>query len=360
VTTRGYTGQEMLDSLCLINLNARIYDPALGRLLSADPTVPSPLNGQAFNRYSYVLNNPLALTDPSGYWSCSDGAVCHPILPTDQGGLCGGPCGTGAGMFEPVYGADWMGFMAMGVAGYLGGGTLGGGGYAYTSGGSSSGLINWGQAFVQQVVSTSIPVPTDPDAQSGITTVYATVSVSWIDSNLSGFGAGSMNWLDGWSVQAAFGNPRDVGGYCAPLFCVHTEIQIRHNGNLAYAFDGAPNGYPGNLIMQNDISSSVQSIIPPFHLPTPNGISTASFVNNIIAGAEWYDNALPYSLPPLSMNLTAADTMAPGTYNSNSLAAGILVGAGAIYDVSDMQFYLSSQGYAAPGLEQPIPESHFH
>jgi RHS repeat-associated protein len=67
VTLRGYTGQEEMDSYCLVNLNARLYDPALGRLTSADPTIPDALNGQAFNRYSYVTNNPLSLSDPSGF-----------------------------------------------------------------------------------------------------------------------------------------------------------------------------------------------------------------------------------------------------------------------------------------------------
>jgi RHS repeat-associated protein len=64
---RGFTGQEEMDSLCLINLNARLLDPTLGRMVSADPTIPDPLNGQAYNRYSYVANNPLTFTDASGY-----------------------------------------------------------------------------------------------------------------------------------------------------------------------------------------------------------------------------------------------------------------------------------------------------
>jgi hypothetical protein len=36
-------------------------------MMSADPFVPDPLNAQAWNRYSYVINNPLAFTDPNGY-----------------------------------------------------------------------------------------------------------------------------------------------------------------------------------------------------------------------------------------------------------------------------------------------------
>jgi RHS repeat-associated protein len=66
-TTRGFTGQEMLDSVGLVHLNGRVYDPYIGRMTSADPVVGDPLNGQTWNRYSYVYNNPLAYTDPTGY-----------------------------------------------------------------------------------------------------------------------------------------------------------------------------------------------------------------------------------------------------------------------------------------------------
>lgn len=67
-TRRGYTGHEQADGFGVIHMNGRIYDPALGRFLQADPYVQDPLNLQSLNRYSYVLNNPLAYTDPSGYW----------------------------------------------------------------------------------------------------------------------------------------------------------------------------------------------------------------------------------------------------------------------------------------------------
>ena len=66
-TPRGFTGQEMLAGVSLVHLNGRVYDPYIGRMTSADPVVGDPLNGQTWNRYSYVWNNPLAYTDPTGY-----------------------------------------------------------------------------------------------------------------------------------------------------------------------------------------------------------------------------------------------------------------------------------------------------
>ncbi len=68
-TERAFTGHLQLDSLDIIHMGGRIYDPVLGRMLNADPFVQSPGNLQAFNRYTYVINNPLTLTDPSGYFS---------------------------------------------------------------------------------------------------------------------------------------------------------------------------------------------------------------------------------------------------------------------------------------------------
>ncbi|MAY42519.1 MULTISPECIES: RHS repeat-associated core domain-containing protein [unclassified Neptuniibacter] len=49
-------------------MNGRVYDPTLGRFLSADPHIQSPYSTQSYNRYSYVSNNPLKYTDPSGYF----------------------------------------------------------------------------------------------------------------------------------------------------------------------------------------------------------------------------------------------------------------------------------------------------
>jgi len=68
VTSRGFTGHEMDDEIGLINMNARMYDPVLGRFLSPDTYVQFPDNAQSYNRYTYVNNNPLSFTDPSGHF----------------------------------------------------------------------------------------------------------------------------------------------------------------------------------------------------------------------------------------------------------------------------------------------------
>jgi hypothetical protein len=50
-------------------MNGRIYDPLLGRFLSADLMVENVASLQSYNRYSYVRNNPLTFTDPTGFYS---------------------------------------------------------------------------------------------------------------------------------------------------------------------------------------------------------------------------------------------------------------------------------------------------
>jgi len=66
-TTRGYTNHEHDDEVGLINMNARLYDPVLGRFTAPDTLIQFASSSQGLNRYSYVGNNPLSATDPSGH-----------------------------------------------------------------------------------------------------------------------------------------------------------------------------------------------------------------------------------------------------------------------------------------------------
>ena len=68
VTTRGFTGHEGLDAVGLVHMNGRVYDPLLGRFISADPYIPAPNLTQSYNPYSYAMNNPTSYVDPDGFF----------------------------------------------------------------------------------------------------------------------------------------------------------------------------------------------------------------------------------------------------------------------------------------------------
>jgi RHS repeat-associated protein len=73
---RGFTDHEHLNEQQLIHMNGRVYDYNLGRFMSVDPLIQSPTSTQSVNPYSYIMNNPLAGTDPTGYAAestCSTG-----------------------------------------------------------------------------------------------------------------------------------------------------------------------------------------------------------------------------------------------------------------------------------------------
>ncbi len=81
VTPKGFTPHEHLNELQLIHMNGRMYDYNVGRFMGVDPFIQFPLNSQSLNPYSYILNNPLSGTDPSGYAACGaevkNGEVCQ-------------------------------------------------------------------------------------------------------------------------------------------------------------------------------------------------------------------------------------------------------------------------------------------
>ena len=63
--------------LGIYHYGARFYSQKLGRFLSADSMVPNLFNPQDLNRFSYVRNNPLRYTDPTGHMVANeDGGGC--------------------------------------------------------------------------------------------------------------------------------------------------------------------------------------------------------------------------------------------------------------------------------------------
>jgi RHS repeat-associated protein len=73
----GFTGHEQDSATGLINMRGRVYDAHTGRFLSADAIVQAPGLADSWNRYSYALNRPTALVDPTGFQSKEFGATAR-------------------------------------------------------------------------------------------------------------------------------------------------------------------------------------------------------------------------------------------------------------------------------------------
>ena len=100
---RGYTGHEHIQAFNLINMNGRMYDPAVGRFLSPDIFADAG-STQGMNSYSYCLNNPLMYSDPSGWIATNIGlgggiqnSFGYDTAPLDRYSFLGGSCGSGGG-----------------------------------------------------------------------------------------------------------------------------------------------------------------------------------------------------------------------------------------------------------------------
>ncbi len=87
IIDRGFTGHEHLDEFALINMNGRMYAPALGTFISPDNYVQFPDFSQSLNRYSYALNNPLVYVDPDGEFAWFIPMIIGAVAGFEIGGL---------------------------------------------------------------------------------------------------------------------------------------------------------------------------------------------------------------------------------------------------------------------------------
>lgn len=134
---RGFTDHEQLDDLGLVHMNGRVYDPLLGRFLSADPFIDGVTDGQSFNRYSYLNNDPLGGVDPSGYFKLKEVlpavvgiVVAAVVIVTQQWHLMANPSFWGAlkaglGTSAAIWGGAAGGFASGFSGSLLNGGSIG-------------------------------------------------------------------------------------------------------------------------------------------------------------------------------------------------------------------------------------------
>ncbi|MBK9282758.1 MAG: VCBS repeat-containing protein [Sphingobacteriaceae bacterium] len=258
---RGYTMHEHLDEFGLINMNGRIYDPVLGRFIQPDKLIQNPSNVQNYNRYSYVMNNPIKYNDPSGYVY-----VRPPFVMADGGSQ--NDHGHYRYLAEPVIYLDGI-RITSGSAGYnmwLGGG---GGGVR-----TSQVFGGWsGNGVVQRGVTTSMGAFLDADKMNpgSVTNLNprgAYVQLKYLGDNKVGKSV-FINPIDG-SVSV---NKKDFAAYIQ-----WTEAQ--GGGGRNYGGDGSGSAWDNTL--------KVVDAINQFN-PLANLMDV---VSNAFTGADRFGNKM--------------------------------------------------------------------
>jgi RHS repeat-associated protein len=115
-TVYRFTGQEYDAEFALYNYNGRLYDPIMGRFISADPFMQNYYNPQNLNRYAYCLNNPLIYVDPTGHFWEEIGGFFSGLGSSLWGGFTSGVSWAWSGFTSGISSA----YNA--VAGFFGGG----------------------------------------------------------------------------------------------------------------------------------------------------------------------------------------------------------------------------------------------
>ncbi len=127
----GFTGHIKDSTTGLTYMQARYYDPLIGRFLSTDPVGFTPDKPQMFNRYAYTWNDPINNTDPDG--EC--GPLCTGLVGAAIGGIVGG------GIETYKQAKAGKGFDLKRIGSRAGGGAIVGGLIGLTGGAASSAAV---------------------------------------------------------------------------------------------------------------------------------------------------------------------------------------------------------------------------
>lgn len=415
---RGYTGHETLDEVAvagigLVHMNGRIYDPFTGRFLSADPFVQSPYDGQSYNRYSYVLNNPLSFTDPTGFswWTkwrrpLIAIAVAWAVGPVGfwaaQGGLFGAFAGVQIGVSSLAAIGEAQ-FLSAVAGGFAAGGIMGGNLESAVQGAffasvtfgigtlAENGVLDSaGKVVAHAIVGCARSAAAGGNCRSGaLAAGFAEFAGPVLEANkadnlitrLVVGGVGSR--LGGGSFQSGaysaafvylfnealhsressvslYGRyGADVGNiWCYPA-CLHLSVVISDQYSGVTLIQGEPDwpvrSFEGSALVSPSMSAETlarfqtNSVFGPVELPVPDGMSARGFANALVANASAFT---PGSVS-YRIPYLGSGYLPPGQYNSNSFASGLLQSVyGYVPAVNFGRFQ-------APGWGNPLPRQMF-
>ena len=221
---RGFTSHEHLPWFNLVNMNGRLYDPAVGRFISPDPYVQMPDQTQNMNRYTYCMNNPLLYVDYNGYtwlsnfgdWLGDSGKAIVSTVVT---------VGVVVGVTAICVGTGGLGAVAIAAIAGASGGIVGGALNTAFAGGSGNDFL------VNMAIGAGV---------GGISGVVGGAAGSWASKHiggiiLNGFTISAKSAIGGF-VTGAIGGM--AGGYAGGF----TGGLILSGGNLTAAMKAGING----------------------------------------------------------------------------------------------------------------------
>ncbi|ODS89086.1 MAG: hypothetical protein ABS44_05700 [Chryseobacterium sp. SCN 40-13] len=264
IVDRGYTSHEHLHGVELIHMNGRLYDPLLKRFLNADENIQDPYNTQNYNKYGYVMNNPLMYNDPSGEFAFLIPVfawIAANAVAIGTAALIGAAIGAGMYLVQAVITGNWswggfaksifMGAITGAVSGALGQvfsasgfwATVGNGALAGAGGGGVTSLIN-GDAFLEGLLKGAVI----GGAVAGISWVVSktvayyksktpdTITSSELEN--MGYDMSENSYNDHYTTDQQVQNDftRTTGDYQASVDNINTEYKLATNQNL-------PEGY---------------------------------------------------------------------------------------------------------------------
>ena len=204
-TDKRFTGKTYDDSSGLHYYGARYYDSELGRFITADTVVPYVFDPQSFNRYSYVRNNPLVFTDPSGNkfqwwnpfsWFGGGGGAIAAVATMFVTAMAMIFTGGTASPFLPALNGMFFGALGGGAAAAITGGDIGSGMFGGTvMGGITGGMLGPVGSPSTTFMETTAPGMADLGrtfalTYSGPSMAEVVTSVAYQSIATSGVGAG--------------------------------------------------------------------------------------------------------------------------------------------------------------------------
>jgi len=266
---RGYTGHEHLSMFGLINMNARLYDPVVGRFLSPDPHIQAPWMSQNFNRYSYALNNPLKYRDENGEWFIVDDIIAAVVGGTVNliGNAIAGNVNSWGQAFS-YFGVGAAGAWASIYTGPIVGGMIIAGGNSVVTQGFDNGFnnISWEQVGLNTLmggVTSYASVGVSSLIQKPLNAALGNITNPLLQTTLKGSTSGAITGftvntgiakINGASWEEALLNGRD-----GAIFGAATNASANTINWLRYSYRNNLNPISGKRI-SNEFSSATPNV----------------------------------------------------------------------------------------------------